>query len=150
MPVRLQDLGPAAQRQAIEKLHQLEQERKKARAGPKIRAPDGGSKLEQEYYTAFIWPRELAGEVERVERHARFELLPKAEYCGISLPAAHYTPDFLIYYKDGTVEAVEVKHEAIRKNQRDYIYRRRLFIDVIARPNGWRFTEYIKREDKKP
>lgn len=150
MPVRLQDLGPAAQRQAIEKLHQLEQERKKARAGPKIRAPDEGSKLEREYYMAFIWPRELAGEVERVERHTRFELLPKAEYCGISLPAAHYTPDFLIYYKDGTVEAVEVKHEAIRKNQRDYIYRRRLFIDVIARPNGWRFTEYIKREDKKP
>ena len=59
------------------------------------------------------------------------------------------TPDFLIYYKDGTVEAVEVKHEAIRKNQRDYIYRRRLFIDNVARPNGWRFTEYIKREDKK-
>ena len=57
--------------------------------------------------------------------------------------------DRLIFYKNGTVEAVEVKHEAIRKNQRDYIYRRRLFIDNVARPNGWRFTEYIKREDKK-
>ena len=66
MPVRLQDLGPAAQRQAIEKLHQLEQERKKARAGPKIGAPDEGSKLEQEYYMAFIWPRELAGEIDHV------------------------------------------------------------------------------------
>lgn len=110
---------------------------------------DEGSKLEQEYYMAFIWPRELAGEIDHVERHVQFELLPKAEYCGISLPAAHYTPDFLIFYKSGTVEAVEVKHEAIRKNQRDYIYRRRLFIDNVARPNGWRFTEYIKREDKK-
>lgn len=149
MPVRLQDLGPAAQRQALEKLKQLEQE-KKARAGPKIRTPDEGSKLEQEYYMANIWPRELAGEVDRVERHTKFELLPKSEYCGIPLPAAHYTPDFLIYYKDGTVEAVEVKHEAIRKNQRDYIYRRRLFIDIIARQRGWRFTEYIKQEDKKP
>lgn len=149
MGVRLQDLRPAAQRQAIEKLHQLEQERKKARAEPKIRAPDEGSKLEQEYYMAFIWPRELAGEIDHVERHVRFELLPKAEYCGISLPAAHYTPDFLIYYKSGSVEAVEVKHEAIRKNQRDYIYRRRLFIENVARPNGWRFTEYIKREEQK-
>ena len=126
MGVRLQDLGPAAQRQAIEKLHQLEQQKKKARAGPGTKLPDEGSKLEQEYYMAFIWPRELAGEIDRVERHVRFELLPKAEYCGISLPAAHYTPDFLIYYKSGSVEAVEVKHEAIRKNQRDYIYRRRL------------------------
>lgn len=149
MPIRLQDLGPAAQRQALEKLKQLEQE-KKARAGPKIRTPDEGSKLEQEYYMANIWPRELAGEVDRVEHHTKFELLPKSEYCGIPLPAAHYTPDFLIFYKDGTVEAVEVKHEAIRKNQRDYIYRRRLFIDIIARPRGWRFTEYIKQEDKKP
>lgn len=149
MGVRLQDLGPAAQRQALEKLRQMEQQKKKARAGPCAKLPDEGSKLEQEYYMAFIWPRELAGEIDRVERHVRFELLPKAEYCGISLPAAHYTPDFLIYYKSGTVEAVEVKHEAIRKNQRDYIYRRRLFIDNVARPNGWRFTEYIKREDKK-
>ena len=149
MPVRLQDLGPAAQRQALEKLKQLEQE-KKARPGPKVRTQDEGSKLEQEYYMANIWPRELAGEIDRVERHTKFELLPKSEYCGIPLPAAHYTPDFLIFYKDGTVEAVEVKHEAIRKNQRDYIYRRRLFIDIIARPRGWRFTEYIKQEDKKP
>ena len=54
MPVRLQDLGPAAQRQAIEKLHQLEQQRKKTRAGPGAKLPDEGSKLEQEYYMAFI------------------------------------------------------------------------------------------------
>lgn len=148
MPVRIQDLGPNAQKQAIEKLKQLERE-KKARASPEFRESSQGSKLEQEYYMAFIWPRELAGEIDHVERHVRFELLPKAEYCGISLPAAHYTPDFLIYYKSGSVEAVEVKHEAIRKNQRDYIYRRRLFIENVARPNGWRFTEYIKREEQK-
>jgi len=149
MPVRLQDLGPNAQRQALAKLQQLERERK-ARAGPPIKGTGQGSKLEEEYYRLYIWPMELAGKISKVEQHRRFELLPKAEYCGLSLPAAHYTPDFLIYYTDGTVEAVEVKHEAIRKNQRDYIYRRRLFIDKVARPNGWRFTEYIKREDKKP
>lgn len=149
MGVRLQDLGPNAQRQVLQKLKQLEAG-KKARAGPAPKKDDPGSKLEQEYYTAFILPLELAGKIKRVELHQRFETLPKSEYCGLKLPAAHYTPDFLIYYTDGTVEAVEVKHEAIRKNQRDYIYRRRLFIDMIARPNGWKFTEYIKREDKKP
>lgn len=149
MGIRLQDLGPNAQRQVLQKLKQLEAG-KKTRAGSAPKKDDPGSKLEQGYYTAFILPLELAGKIKRVELHHRFELLPKAEYCGLKLPAAHYTPDFLIYYKDGTVEAVEVKHEAIRKNQRDYIYRRRLFIDMIARPNGWRFTEYIKREDKKP
>lgn len=149
MGIRLQDLGPNAQMQVLRKWKQLE-EGKKTRAGPAPPKADPGSKLEQEYYTAFILPMELAGKVERVEPHHRFELLPKAEYCGLKLPAAHYTQDFLIYYRDGTVEAVEVKHEAIRRNQRDYIYRRRLFIDMIARPNGWKFTEYIKREDKKP
>ena len=149
MPVRLQDLGPAAQRQALEKLKQLEQE-KKARASPEFRESSQGSKLEAEYYALFIWPKVLAGQILRVDQHKRFELLPKSEYCGLSLPAAHYTPDFILHYADGTTEAVEVKHEAIRKNQRDYIYRRRLFIDIIARPNGWKFTEYIKREDKKP
>ncbi|HIZ61419.1 MAG TPA: Tn7 transposase TnsA N-terminal domain-containing protein [Candidatus Gemmiger avistercoris] len=56
----------------------------------------------------------------------------------------HYTPDFFITYQNGTVEAVEVKSAAVRKLQRDYIYRRRLFIERFARPNGWRFTEYIQ------
>lgn len=149
MGVRLQDLGPNAQRQVLQKLKQMGTG-KKPRAGPEPQKTDTGSKLEQEYYTAFILPLMLAGKIKQVEAHHRFELLPKSEYCGLKLPAAHYTPDFLIYYHDGTVEAVEVKHEAIRKNQRDYIYRRRLFIDLIARPNGWKFTEYIKTEDKKP
>lgn len=145
MAIRIEDLPPKAQRQAIEKLRQLESRKKVAT--PK--ATGQGSKLEEEYYRLFIWPRELAGEIERVEQHQRFELLPKSEYCGLSLPAAHYTPDFMIYCRDGTVEAVEVKHEAIRKNQRDYIYRRRLFIDLIARPKGWKFTEYIQEDKRK-
>ena len=42
MGVRLQDLGPAAQRQVIEKLRQLDKQQKKARAGS---ATDEGSKL---------------------------------------------------------------------------------------------------------
>ena len=60
--------------------------------------------------------------------------------------AAHYTPDFVIEYVTGTVEVVEVKSHFTRTAQRDYIYRRRLFIELIARPRGWVFTEYIEKE----
>ncbi len=82
-----------------------------------------------------------------VERHKRFDLLPASEYCGLRLPAAHYTPDFVIEYTNGQIEAVEVKHKTIRKLQRDYIYRRRLFIEIVARPRGWIFTEYIQERE---
>lgn len=60
MGLRIQDLGPSAQRQVLQKLNQLERE-KKARAGQQIRKEDQGSQLEQEYYAAYIWPKELAG-----------------------------------------------------------------------------------------
>ena len=93
------------------------------------------------YYTKIATNKE---KIKNVEAHKRFELLPKSEYCGLKLPAAHYTPDFVVEYIDGTVEVVEVKSKFTRKMQRDYIYRRRLFIDLICRPNGWRFVEVIK------
>ena len=35
-----------------------------------------------------------------------------------------------------------------RRQQRDYIYRRRLFIDLIAEPKGWKFTEIITPDTK--
>ena len=44
-----------------------------------------------------------------VREQVRFDLLPEKEYCGLKLPAAHYTPDFVLTYADGTVEVVEVK-----------------------------------------
>ena len=151
MSIDVNRLGPAAQKQIKEELERRKRQaqaadtarRAKRRGGP----PQTGSKLEQEYYTAYIWPRMLAGEVASCEFQQRFELLPACEYCGLHLPAAHYTPDFLVTYANGQVEAVEVKHPEIRKLQRDYIYRRRLFIEIIARPRGWVFREYIPQKD---
>ena len=115
-----------------------------ARRGPLL--PEADSELEQRYYAAELWPRIMAGLVAQVELHKQFLLYPADTYCGLRLPAAHYTPDFLVTYTNGTVEAVEIKHAKIRKLQRDYIYRRRLFIEKYARPNGWKFTEYIESE----
>lgn len=54
-----------------------------------------------------------------------------------------YTPDFVLTYADGTVEVVEVKSKFTRRQQRDYIHRRRMFIDLVAEPRGWRFVEHI-------
>lgn len=143
-------LGPAAREQIQQELARRDAEQKarrvkeKASAGPKM--PQPGSKLEQQYYTEVIWPKMLAGQVVSCEMQRRFTLYPAGEYCGIRLPAAHYTPDFFVTYANGLVEAVEVKHTVIRRLQRDYIYRRRLFIELYARPNGWKFTEYIQEE----
>lgn len=159
MAIDIDRLGPDAQNQIREELERrrrsnMARERQAiAKHAPPNRVSgaekDKGSRLEDEYYMAYIWPKELAGYIASVERHKRFELLPKSDYCGLHLPAAHYTPDFVIEYKNGAVEVVEVKHEAIRALQGSYVYQRRLFIDRYARPNGWIFTEYIKREGRK-
>lgn len=142
-------LGPAARAQiaaararqaAAQKARSLQTDA--AKAGPLL--PNADSELERRYYAAMLWPKIMAGLVVSVELHKRFTLYPADTYCGLRLPAAHYTPDFFITYQNGTVEAVEVKSAAVRKLQRDYIYRRRLFIERFARPNGWRFTEYIQ------
>lgn len=150
MGVDISALGPAAQTQvraelARRELNQRAQEKQhRERAAP---ATDGmGSNLEREYYAAYIWPKVLAGLVASVEVQRRFDLWPAADYCGLHLPPAHYKPDFFITYATGTVEVVEVKSHFTRKAQRDYIYRRRLFIELYARPKGWKFTEYIPPE----
>ena len=90
-----------------------------------------------------ILPKVQRGEIVKVESHRRFTMLPEKEYGNVKLPAMHYTPDFVLTYADGTVEVVEVKSKFTRRQQRDYIHRRRIFIDLVAEPRGWRFVEHI-------
>lgn len=101
------------------------------------------SRGEYEYYMGVILPKIQRGEIVKVESHKKFTLLPEKEYGNIKLPAAHYTPDFVLTYADGTIEVVEVKSKFTRRQQRDYIHRRRIFIDLVAEPKGWKFTEKI-------
>lgn len=133
MGISLKHLPPAMREQAKRKL--------KAE-------PDGGegfdSALERDYYYGEVYPRLKSGEILSCQMHKTFLLLPKAEYCGITLHKAEYTPDFYLEYADGRVCVVEVKSKAVRKLQQSYVYRRRLFIDLIARPNGWEFREIIQ------
>lgn len=103
---------------------------------------------EKRYYRDVILPKVACGLVVKVQEQIVFELLPEKAYCGLKLPKARYKPDFVLTYADGTVEIVEVKSKFTRRMQRDYIYRRRLFIDLVAEPRGWKFTEwYADKED---
>lgn len=111
-----------------------------------------GSRGEYEFYIGAILPGVQTGLITRATPQVRFDLLPAKEFCGLKLPAAHYTCDYMIEYADGTVEVVEIKSKFTRRAQRDYIYRRRLFVDMIAEPRRWRFREVITddtREDEK-
>ena len=105
---------------------------------------------ERRYYREIILPKVACGQVVQVQEQVVFDLMPEKAYCGLKLPKARYKPDFVLTYADGTVEIVEVKSKFTRRMQRDYIYRRRLFIDLIAEPRGWKFTEwYADKEDKR-
>lgn len=156
MRFELDDLPPAWRAQAERQMAEREN-RKSARRGAEKRrgappalpcAPPGvlgpdAPESERRYYFGVILPRLTRGEIVRVLPRERFLLLPAREYGGLRLPAAHYTPDFLLELPSGKIEAVEVKSKFTRAAQRDYIYRRRLFIDLVAEPRGWMFTEYI-------
>ena len=101
----------------------------------------------------FMWmapalPGIESGRIIKATPHVAFPLLPAKEYGNVKLPAARYTADYVLVYTDGTVEVVEIKSKFTRRAQRDYIYRRRLFIDLIAEPKGYKFTEIITPDSK--
>ena len=106
------------------------------------------SRGEYEYYMSVIVPGIQSGKILKATTHVAFPLLPAKEYGNVKLPAARYTADYVLKYADGTVEVVEIKSKFTRRQQRDYIYRRRLFIDLIAEPKGWKFTEIITPDTK--
>ena len=147
MNMELDDLPPRYRAQAEQQLAA----RKRRAADPLAEAVkqakavgrDFDSRGEYDYYMGTVLPKVQSGEVVKVELHRRFTMLPEKEYGNVKLPAAHYTPDFVLTYADGTVEVVEVKSKFTRRQQRDYIHRRRMFIDLVAEPQHWRFIERI-------
>ena len=159
--LELEDLPPRYRAQAERQIA----ERKKQAGNGKLRqgCPSSGPagppsprgeglgaapESEKRYYREVILPKVACGLVVKVQEQITFELLPEKAYCGLKLPKARYKPDFVLTYADGTVEIVEVKSKFTRRMQRDYIYRRRLFIDLVAEPRGWKFTEwYADKED---
>lgn len=101
------------------------------------------SRGEYEFYIGTVAPKVARGEVVEWEAHPSFPLFPAGEYGALKLRPVRYTADFRLVYADGTVEIVEVKSKFVRRMQRDYAVRRRVFLELIARPAGWKFTEII-------
>lgn len=159
--IKLSDLPPHMQAQAIAKIKEQDKQRDDARKRTAKGRQDKGidedvrtaanadapahfdSKGEYSYYICEICPKLKSGDAVSCKLHPEFELFPKSEYCGLKLSRLRYTPDFMITYADGTAEIVEIKGRMIKKLQRDYHLRRRMFIEIHARPNGWKFKEVI-------
>lgn len=106
------------------------------------------SKGEYDFYIGTVLPGIQSGRIIKATPHVAFPLLPAKDFCAVHLPAARYTADYVLEYADGTVEVVEIKSKFTRRAQRDYIYRRRLFIDLIAEPRGYAFREIITPDTK--
>ena len=146
--LELEDLPPRYRAQAELQILQRKsgkQTQKRAEIGKNRdgNAENRKPESEKRYYREVILPKVACGLVVKVQEQIVFELLPEKAYCGLMLPKARYKPDFVLTYADGTVEIVEVKSRFTRRMQRDYIYRRRLFIDLVAEPRGWKFTEWF-------
>ena len=149
--MELEDLPPRYRAQAEMQIAQRKSERclqKSTKNGKnceqsKKRVPES----EKRYYREVILPKVACGQIVKVQEQVVFDLLPEKAYCGLKLPKARYKPDFVLTYADGTVEIVEVKSKFTRRMQRDYIYRRRLFIDLVAEPRGWKFTEWFSDKE---
>lgn len=151
MRLELSDLPPKYQAQALEQLARKKKAENPAGVAAKVVAEAGkdfDSRGEYEFYLGTIAPKVSKGEIVAWSAHPSFPLFPAGEYCGIKLSAVRYTADFRLEYADGTVEIVEVKSKFVRRMQRDYALRRRVFLEQIARPAGWKFTEIITSDSK--
>ena len=152
MNMELDDLPPRYRAQAEQQLAA----RKRRAADPLAEAVkqakavgrDFDSRGEYEFYTGTVLPKIARGEIVACEQHPAFPLFPAGEYDTMKLRPIRYTADFRLPYADGTVEIVEIKSKFVRRMQRDYPVRRRVFLEQIARPAGWKFTEIITAEDK--
>lgn len=103
---------------------------------------------EYEFYIGTVVPKLARGEIVEWEAHPCFPLFPAGEFNGMKLRPVRYTADFRLVYADGTVEIVEIKSKFVRRMQRDYAVRRRIFLELVARPAGWKFTEIITADSK--
>lgn len=153
MRMELKDLPPHYRAQAEKLLAEQATKKKRdpmltAMQQAKAAGRDFDSMGEYEFYIGAVLPKLATGEIKTCEQHPRFQLFPAGEYGGLALGAIQYTADFRLDYTDGTVEIVEVKSKFVRKMQRDYHIRRRIFIEQFARPAGWRFREIITADSR--
>lgn len=145
--MELDDLPPRyraqAERQIVRGVKKGADTLREAAREAKATGRDFDSRGEYEFYISTIAPKVERGEITEWEAHPVFPLFPAGQYGALKLRPVRYTADFRLVYEDGTVEIVEVKSKFVRRMQRDYAVRRRIFLEQVARPAGWKFTEII-------
>lgn len=156
MSMSLKALPPQMRKQALKKIAEEDARRaaslkaveRATRAKQKAAGEDFDSHGEYEYFMSVVRPKIRSGDITACQCHPEFELFPAGEFDGEKLKPIRYTSDFKLEYADGSVEVVEVKSKFVKKMQRDYHIRRRIFIEKYARPNGWKFTEVITQDSR--
>lgn len=147
MRIELSDLPAWAQKQVLQQL-QGQKTAKKKTGKPVAGGIEFGSLGEYEFYMTEIVPKLQSGEIVKWETQPRFVLFEKREIAGMKLGEIRYTADFALLWADGTTEFVEVKSKFVRRMQRDYPLRRRIFLEKFVEPNGWKFREVISTSPK--
>lgn len=104
------------------------------------------SLAEQRYYEFYIQPMLAAKKLERWTMHESFVVLDSFSYKGKKYRKRIYTPDFMLYFSDGKVKAVEIKGTKIKKLQREYPLKKQLFIQRYCLPNDWEFEEIVAED----
>lgn len=119
------------------------------------------SKDEALYYT-YLREQKAKEKILNFELQPKYTLLPSFKKNGKTFRAVTYTPDFLIYHLDGTMELIDVKgfstqQGELRRKLFDYTYKD-LKLTWIARnlkygdENGWieyNMLQKIRRDNKK-
>lgn len=146
MHIELKDLPPNMRRQALRII--AEEYKKKTEQKQNIEKSRFDSRGEYEFFVIEVLPRLRNGRIVSCEEHPAFTLFEADEFCDIKLGAIRYTADFKLTYNDGTVEIIEIKSRFVRRMQRDYPVRRRIFIEKYARPNGWKFREIFTDDER--
>lgn len=94
------------------------------------------SKDEAKYYEA-LKIRKYRGEIENFELQPKFTLIDSFKKFGKLYRAMTYTPDFLIYHNDGSIEYIDVKGMTTQQGELrvklfNYFYRD-LKLSIVAR-----------------
>lgn len=119
------------------------------------------SKDEGRYYKCLL-ERKAKGEILNFELKPKLVLIEGFEYFGKKQRSTTYTPDFLIYHLDGSLEYIDVKgystqQGVLREKLFKYIYRNSKLTWVASSYKygdeyGWieyRELQKIRRENKK-
>lgn len=67
------------------------------------------SRLELQYYRDVLVPAMACGDVTDVKRQVAYTLQPSFKRAGKAVRAITYKADFVVTYKDGTIQVIDIK-----------------------------------------